>query len=188
DQVESVLGILLLNPVQKDVVWRGDSFGVYTKIKVEALCPVCNEADETVAHLFRDCKFTSWLLPSGVYGTTGIELTTMASGKQYKRWWLKNAIAGIIIRNEAGLVMGSCVCPWDNVPTTAEAIACLQAVNFAEDLGFREVGIEGDALTWSIFGYLIADEDEMGRRVLKKLAEEKEEDKEKKERKENKKE
>ncbi|MBA0746321.1 hypothetical protein Gogos_008854 [Gossypium gossypioides] len=98
----------------------------------------------------------SWLLPSGIYGTTGIEFTTKASGKQYKRWWkkvrlnqLKKAVAGIIIRNEAGLVMGSCVYPWDNVsdPTTAEAIACVRAVNFAEDLGFREVGIEGDALT-----------------------------------------
>ncbi|MBA0692345.1 hypothetical protein Goari_009916, partial [Gossypium aridum] len=45
--------------------------------------------------------------------------------------------------------MGSCVYPWDNVsdPTTAEAIACLRVVNFAEDLGFREVGIEGDAFT-----------------------------------------
>ncbi|MFQ6640216.1 hypothetical protein Gotur_016622 [Gossypium turneri] len=32
-------------------------------------------------------------------------------------------------------------------PTTAEAIACLRAVNLAEDLGFGEVGIERDALT-----------------------------------------
>ncbi|MBA0624317.1 hypothetical protein Godav_009700, partial [Gossypium davidsonii] len=36
----------------------------------------------------------------------------------------------------------------DNVsdPATAETIACLWAVNFAEDLGSREVSIEGDAL------------------------------------------
>ncbi|MBA0729329.1 hypothetical protein Golax_022989, partial [Gossypium laxum] len=125
DQVESVLGILLVNLVQKDeVVWRGDSFGVYT---------------------VKGNSTRSWLLPSGIYGTTGIEFATKASGKQYKRWWkvrlnqLKKAVAGIIIRNEAGLVMGSCVYLWDNVSeqTTTEAIACLRVVNFAEDLGFR---------------------------------------------------
>ncbi|MBA0824831.1 hypothetical protein Goarm_021473, partial [Gossypium armourianum] len=45
--------------------------------------------------------------------------------------------------------MESCIYSWDKVsdPTTTEAKACLQAVIFAEDLRFREVSVESDALT-----------------------------------------
>ncbi|MBA0761373.1 hypothetical protein Gotri_024029 [Gossypium trilobum] len=45
--------------------------------------------------------------------------------------------------------METCVYSWDKVsdPTTTEAKACLQAVIFAEDLRFREVSVESDALT-----------------------------------------
>ncbi|MBA0817420.1 hypothetical protein Gohar_021929 [Gossypium harknessii] len=45
--------------------------------------------------------------------------------------------------------MASCIYLVENVrdPTMVEAWACLQAVTFAEDLGFREVCMEGDALT-----------------------------------------
>ncbi|MBA0791596.1 hypothetical protein Gohar_016167 [Gossypium harknessii] len=39
--------------------------------------------------------------------------------------------------------------PWENIsdPVMAEARACLQAVTLAEDMGFQDVCIEGDALT-----------------------------------------
>ncbi|KAH1031381.1 hypothetical protein J1N35_043555 [Gossypium stocksii] len=45
--------------------------------------------------------------------------------------------------------MASCIYLVENVrdPTMVEAWACLQAVTFAEDLGFREVRMEGATLT-----------------------------------------
>ncbi|MBA0794300.1 hypothetical protein Gohar_018646 [Gossypium harknessii] len=45
--------------------------------------------------------------------------------------------------------MESCIYLWDKLsdPTTTEAKACLQALIFAEDLRFREVSVESDALT-----------------------------------------
>lgn len=57
------------------------------------------------------------------------------------------SISGIIIRNK-GLVMASCIYPWKNIlnSTMAEARACLQAVIFTEELGFREACVEGDAM------------------------------------------
>ncbi|KAH1031841.1 hypothetical protein J1N35_044015 [Gossypium stocksii] len=45
--------------------------------------------------------------------------------------------------------MGACTHQWQNVreSTTAEAWACLQAVTFAEELGFQDICVEGDTLT-----------------------------------------
>lgn len=45
--------------------------------------------------------------------------------------------------------MAACSYPWKNIqdPVMAEARACLQAVTLAEDMGFLDVCIEGDALT-----------------------------------------
>ncbi|KAA3469009.1 reverse transcriptase [Gossypium australe] len=61
----------------------------------------------------------------------------------------KRSISGIIARNKDGLVMAACTCPWDNIPdpTTAEARACLQAIDMAEGMGFHEICVEGDSLT-----------------------------------------
>lgn len=45
--------------------------------------------------------------------------------------------------------MAACTFPWDNIldPFMAEARACLQAIVMAEELGFQDVCVEGDALT-----------------------------------------
>ncbi|MFQ6645197.1 hypothetical protein Gotur_020017, partial [Gossypium turneri] len=45
--------------------------------------------------------------------------------------------------------MGACVYPVNNIrdSTTVEVVACLQAVNFAKEIGFGDVVIEGDSLT-----------------------------------------
>ncbi|MBA0731726.1 hypothetical protein Golax_023433 [Gossypium laxum] len=61
----------------------------------------------------------------------------------------KRAIAGIIIRNHEGLVMGSCAYPLGSTRdlTTAEAKSCLQAIIFGEKMSFRDLVVEGDALT-----------------------------------------
>lgn len=39
--------------------------------------------------------------------------------------------------------------PWEDVsdPVMAEAKACLQAITMAEEMGFQDICIEGDALT-----------------------------------------
>ncbi|MBA0867631.1 hypothetical protein Goshw_002150, partial [Gossypium schwendimanii] len=57
---------------------------------------------------------------------------------------------------------GSCIYPWENTedPTIAEAWVCLKAAIFAEDLGFREVSLEGDALTKVIFLACISDDEQ----------------------------
>ncbi|MBA0667210.1 hypothetical protein Goklo_000327 [Gossypium klotzschianum] len=59
------------------------------------------------------------------------------------------ATAGVIIRNNEGFVMGACSHPLGRKgdPTTTEAKACLHAVIFGEEMGFRDLVVEGDALT-----------------------------------------
>ncbi|KAA3463976.1 reverse transcriptase [Gossypium australe] len=57
--------------------------------------------------------------------------------------------SGIIARNKEGLTMAACTFPWENIPNPvmAEARACLQAIIMAEEMGFQDVCIEGDALS-----------------------------------------
>ncbi|KAA3465051.1 reverse transcriptase [Gossypium australe] len=59
------------------------------------------------------------------------------------------SVARIIVRNKEGLVMASCTYPGENIvdPTTTEARTCLLAVTMAEEIGFHEIQVEGDALT-----------------------------------------
>ncbi|MBA0577699.1 hypothetical protein Golob_025226 [Gossypium lobatum] len=62
---------------------------------------------------------------------------------------LPRAIAGIILRNNLRQIMGVCAYPINNIqdPVTAEAHACLQVVIYAEEMGFNNICVEGDALT-----------------------------------------
>ncbi|KAL4312649.1 hypothetical protein GQ457_01G024910 [Hibiscus cannabinus] len=59
------------------------------------------------------------------------------------------SVSGIVARNSQGLVMAACTFPHSAVADafSAEAIACELAVNFASDLGFRSVQVEGDSLS-----------------------------------------
>ncbi|KAK8686375.1 hypothetical protein V6N13_125400 [Hibiscus sabdariffa] len=61
----------------------------------------------------------------------------------------KKSVSRVIVRDKAGLIMGSCIVPHCHVADAfvAEAFTCLQAVTFAKELGFRRVVIEGDSLT-----------------------------------------
>ncbi|MBA0785431.1 hypothetical protein Gotri_024948, partial [Gossypium trilobum] len=58
------------------------------------------------------------------------------------------ATAGVIIRNHEGFVMGACTYPLGRTGdlTTAEANVYLQAAIFGEEMGFRDLVFEGDAL------------------------------------------
>ncbi|MBA0876627.1 hypothetical protein Goshw_014335 [Gossypium schwendimanii] len=58
------------------------------------------------------------------------------------------ATAGVIIRNHEGFVMGACTYPLGRTGdlTTAEANVYLQAAIFGEEMGFRDLVVEGDAL------------------------------------------
>ncbi|KAL4277986.1 hypothetical protein GQ457_03G024950 [Hibiscus cannabinus] len=60
----------------------------------------------------------------------------------------RSATSGVIGRDITGEIMASCVVPHNNVldALMAEALACLQAVHYAKELGFRRVIIEGDSL------------------------------------------
>ncbi|MBA0815520.1 hypothetical protein Gohar_000285 [Gossypium harknessii] len=59
------------------------------------------------------------------------------------------ATVGVIIRNHEGYVMGACPYPLGRIgdPTTTEAKACLHAVIFGEEMGFRDLVVKGDSLT-----------------------------------------
>ncbi|KAK8542594.1 hypothetical protein V6N13_136842 [Hibiscus sabdariffa] len=59
------------------------------------------------------------------------------------------SFSGVICRDNAGFIMAACTSPHSHVADAflAEALACLQAVNFARDLGFSRVIMEGDSLT-----------------------------------------
>ncbi|KAA3486627.1 reverse transcriptase [Gossypium australe] len=61
----------------------------------------------------------------------------------------RRSISEIIARNKEGLTMAACTFPWENIsdPVMAEARACLQAMIMAEEMGFQNICIEGDALT-----------------------------------------
>ncbi|KAK8618037.1 hypothetical protein V6N13_115912 [Hibiscus sabdariffa] len=60
-----------------------------------------------------------------------------------------SSVARIVIRNSEGLIMGACTFPFLHVSNVemVEARACEKAVSLCKDLGFRNVVIEGDALT-----------------------------------------
>ncbi|MFQ6654830.1 hypothetical protein Gotur_025640 [Gossypium turneri] len=62
---------------------------------------------------------------------------------------LKQCSSGVVIRNNLGLVMGSGVVLYSHVADAfaAEALACLHAITFARDMGFRKVVVEGDSRT-----------------------------------------
>ncbi|MBA0753272.1 hypothetical protein Gogos_019791 [Gossypium gossypioides] len=61
---------------------------------------------------------------------------------------LNTSKAGIIARNKDGLIMVACIYPSTNIstPEMAEAWAWLHVVTFGEELGFREICVEGDTL------------------------------------------
>ncbi|KAK8507490.1 hypothetical protein V6N13_141512 [Hibiscus sabdariffa] len=61
----------------------------------------------------------------------------------------KSSVSGIIARNSLGHIKAACAfahTPIDNV-FVAEAMACADAINFAIDLGFRSIQMEGNSLT-----------------------------------------
>ncbi|MBA0635078.1 hypothetical protein Godav_025699 [Gossypium davidsonii] len=62
---------------------------------------------------------------------------------------LHNSYSGFFIRNSRGSVMGSGTVLKKFVfdPFTAEAIACLQALNLSREMGFSHVQMEGDSRT-----------------------------------------
>ncbi|MBA0704259.1 hypothetical protein Golax_016529 [Gossypium laxum] len=62
---------------------------------------------------------------------------------------LKQCSSGVVIRNNLGLVMGSGVVLYSHVADAfaAEVLACLHAITFARDMGFRKVVVEGDSRT-----------------------------------------
>ncbi|KAK8623516.1 hypothetical protein V6N13_118399 [Hibiscus sabdariffa] len=60
-----------------------------------------------------------------------------------------SATSGIVARDNESFILAACVFPHSNVSDAfvAEALACLQAVHFAKDMGFLNVTIEGDSLS-----------------------------------------
>ncbi|KAK8622840.1 hypothetical protein V6N13_117739 [Hibiscus sabdariffa] len=61
----------------------------------------------------------------------------------------RSATSGIVARDNEGFILAACAFPHSNVSDAfvAEALACLQAVHFAKDMGFLNVTIEDDSLS-----------------------------------------
>ncbi|XP_012477696.1 uncharacterized protein LOC105793320 [Gossypium raimondii] len=62
---------------------------------------------------------------------------------------IHQSCSGFVIRNEIGLILGSGAVKNDYISYSfsAEAIACIQALKFAEEMGFRQIEAEGDSRT-----------------------------------------
>ncbi|KAG8473535.1 hypothetical protein CXB51_035829 [Gossypium anomalum] len=130
------------------------------KLVNNTLCQVCKKEEETRRYLNILPKRSAQKEPF-FYGLFGITETKCIMRDPPRGDRIKinfdaafnksqhKSVSGIIARNNDGEVMASCTYPGVNMadPTTAEARACLQAVNMAEELGFQEVDVEGDALT-----------------------------------------
>lgn len=88
-----------------------------------------------------DEKEARWMAPTGEIIKANFDASYVAQ--------MKHAVTGSILRNSEGMLMGSSVYPFDGVidPTTAKALACLETIRFAIELGLCDVYIEGDALT-----------------------------------------
>lgn len=84
---------------------------------------------------------SSWKQP----GDTFIEMNFDASFKMDTKF----AGTGVIARYGNGRIMGACeiVNKGVSFPFAAEALACVQALSFARDMGFQNVILEGDSRT-----------------------------------------
>ncbi|MBA0819599.1 hypothetical protein Gohar_022145, partial [Gossypium harknessii] len=120
---------------------------VNRRVAVRSYCPVCRGAEETVEHLFRECPVTVQVLRALGEPTTGI--TVKANFDVTFNQITKQAIVGVTIKNREGSVMAAGTYPYENVADSvvAEARVCLSAMILLEELGFREVVVEGDSLT-----------------------------------------
>ncbi|MFQ6627030.1 hypothetical protein Gotur_006415 [Gossypium turneri] len=76
------------------------------------------------------------------------------------------ATAGIIIKNHECFVMGACIYLLGRTgdSTTVEVKACLQAIIFGEEMGFRDLVVEGDTLI--VIKKLKSDSADRSKRVI----------------------
>ncbi|MBA0839262.1 hypothetical protein Goarm_005011, partial [Gossypium armourianum] len=135
---------------------------VNRRVAVRSYCPVCRGAEETVEHLFHECPVAVQEPTTGITVKANFDVTFNQITKQ--------AIVGVTIKNREGSVMAAGTYPYENVADSvvAEARVCLSAMILLEELGFREVVVEGDSLT--VIRKIRAIED--GNRAAHTLAEE----------------
>ncbi|MBA0580463.1 hypothetical protein Gorai_022679, partial [Gossypium raimondii] len=129
------------------------------------MCPRCGCGPETILHVCRDCPGILH-----IWHNLGISWDPVLAADDTPINWvgqlfaqgtrhvcvnfdagffanLHVANAGVIVWDSAGLILGL-ACLWqDNVSCllTSEALACVRAIYFAQDLGFRKVELEGDS-------------------------------------------
>ncbi|MBA0696099.1 hypothetical protein Goari_002685 [Gossypium aridum] len=73
------------------------------------------------------------------------EFKTSACLQRQEEW----VPPGVLIKNSLGLIMAACTYPHYGIADAfvAKAQACEQAINFAVEIGFKLVQVEGDSLT-----------------------------------------
>ncbi|KAH1032516.1 hypothetical protein J1N35_044690 [Gossypium stocksii] len=139
DQAQAILSIpLARTKLPNSSIWRLDESGVYT-VKSGYLAEI--EALEIVRYPRCSSTQIHWRPPDLDF----IKVNFDSSFNLQE----KTSISGIIARNERGLIMGAYTYPHINIADAfvAEARAYEQAIQFAQDIGFRRVQIEGDSLT-----------------------------------------
>ncbi|MBA0776074.1 hypothetical protein Gotri_011128, partial [Gossypium trilobum] len=102
------------------------------KLQVVTNCPLCQSEEEFVSHIFWDCATVK--IP---YKGNLIDSGVSKNIHQYDITWK------LLRTNE---VKGNFDAAYIDA-TTTKVIACLQVVLVAEDLGFRNLAVEGDSLT-----------------------------------------
>ncbi|KAK5795202.1 hypothetical protein PVK06_036460 [Gossypium arboreum] len=125
--------------------------------------PRCGSGPETILHVCRDNPVVK-----EVWHGLGYSWHIIPESEDTTIQWA--ASTGIVVRNSEGLLLGS-ACFWEkHMPCLLqkEALACVQAIRFAQDLGFHWVEIEGDsavlisrlrslATDWSMVGAYVWD-------------------------------
>ncbi|KAK8563994.1 hypothetical protein V6N13_005787 [Hibiscus sabdariffa] len=122
-------------PISDSRIWSGDRSGLYfvrsgykwlisSKLGVSwDLNAAQDDWLESNVHLLRDCSFVN-----GVCAGLGITLTAPSTNQDWLKWLADFLVSlGVHLRQ------------------SAEALACLQALVFAQELGFHRIIVEGDS-------------------------------------------
>ncbi|MBA0860179.1 hypothetical protein Goshw_014851 [Gossypium schwendimanii] len=122
------------------------------------MCPRYGCGLETILHVCPDCYLCD--LESLPSGSRNIAATESLLWRPPVDPWVcvnfydglfdnyKVANMGVAVKNSEGLLMGLAYFEQEHVPCllTTEALACMRALGFARDLGFRCVELEGNSV------------------------------------------
>ncbi|MBA0742271.1 hypothetical protein Gogos_015344 [Gossypium gossypioides] len=148
DEAIKILCIPLVRTQQDDMLaWSEETSG----------CPKCLDGQEILEHVFRDClvaiqvwheKLPVQRIGGEQWSPSKQPFVKINYDTAFRAYSLKSC-SSIIVKYTNGIVLSTKVVINKYVPSifTAEALACLQAVNVGLDIGPEKMIVEGDLLT-----------------------------------------